>query len=191
MWLFIQTKNLAKRGLVKWILIFKSHFNLLSSNCSKILCLTADKMDFNLLKSHLNPSRFYNLVHFIGKRWTLQVYPWKFNGTKVLHTNYSVVVCVWTGSWCRKEVFKDAEVHISRDINDKELEQAVRFLHDNGQVMCSVAHMTLSLPAHHRNSTTLRGYCVEWLLLCGPSMAVWPSGAHSDRTTDKPFCKGW
>lgn len=35
----------------------------------------------------------------------------------------------------RKEVFKDAEVRISRDINDKELEQAVRFLHDNGQVM--------------------------------------------------------
>ena len=35
----------------------------------------------------------------------------------------------------RKEVFKDAEIHISRDINDKELEQAVRFLHDNGQVM--------------------------------------------------------
>ena len=33
-------------------------------------------------------------------------------------------------------MFKDAEVRISRDINDKELEQAVRFLHDNGQVMC-------------------------------------------------------
>ena len=32
-------------------------------------------------------------------------------------------------------MFKDAEIRISRDINDKELEQAVRFLHDNGQVM--------------------------------------------------------
>jgi len=36
---------------------------------------------------------------------------------------------------CRREVFKDPNVRISKDINDKELEQAVRFLHDNGQVM--------------------------------------------------------
>ena len=35
----------------------------------------------------------------------------------------------------RREVFKDPNVRISKDINDKELEQAVRFLHDNGQVM--------------------------------------------------------
>ena len=46
----------------------------------------------------------------------------------------------------RKEVFKDAEVHISRDINDKELEQAVRFLHDNGQVMCGFGSRDVTKP---------------------------------------------
>ena len=32
----------------------------------------------------------------------------------------------------REEIFKHHNLTISKDINDKELEQAVRFLHDNG-----------------------------------------------------------
>ncbi|XP_065901970.1 leucine-rich repeat serine/threonine-protein kinase 1-like [Dysidea avara] len=35
----------------------------------------------------------------------------------------------------RREVFKDPNVRISKDINDKELEQAIRFLHDNGTML--------------------------------------------------------
>ena len=53
-------------------------------------------------------------------------------------------------------MFKDTEVRISRDINDKELEQAVRFLHDNGQVTCvGVIHVMLASPTHCRYPAAL------------------------------------
>ena len=46
-------------------------------------------------------------------------------------------------------MFKDAEIRISRDINDKELEQAVRFLHDNGQVkLCGCSSCDASYCRH-------------------------------------------
>ena len=51
-------------------------------------------------------------------------------------------------------MFKDTDVHISRDINDKELEQAVRFLHDNGQVMCGCGSCDHG-PAHCRHHAAL------------------------------------
>ena len=44
----------------------------------------------------------------------------------------------------RKEVLKNSKIHISKDVDDKELEQAVRFLHDNGQVMSSVTDLMLT-----------------------------------------------
>ena len=53
----------------------------------------------------------------------------------------------------RKEVLKSTE--ISKDVDDKELEQAVRFLHDNGQVMSGVTNVVLTSRIHYRYSTTL------------------------------------
>ena len=68
-------------------------------------------------------------------------------------------------------MFKDSEVHISRDINDKELEQAVRFLHDNGQVKCGMAHVITAPPTvgtllHYEDTVLNDFYFVNPQWLC-------------------------
>ena len=69
-------------------------------------------------------------------------------------------------------MFKDTDVHISRDINDKELEQAVRFLHDNGQVMCGCGSCDLTvLPTvgtmlHYEDTVLNDFYFVDPQWLC-------------------------
>lgn len=68
-------------------------------------------------------------------------------------------------------MFKDSEVHISRDINDKELEQAVRFLHDNGQVKYGVVHVitvppTVGTLLHYEDTVLNDFYFVDPQWLC-------------------------